>query len=67
LVSSNGATISNDDWRATQEAEIIATAAPRRMTAKRHVATLVPGAYTAIVRGKDDSVGVALVEGYTLP
>jgi hypothetical protein len=31
------------------------------------VAALVPGAYTAIVRGKDDSVGVALVEGYTLP
>lgn len=30
------------------------------------VATLVPGAYTAVVRGKDDTIGVALVEGYNL-
>jgi hypothetical protein len=29
-------------------------------------ATLVPGAYTAIVRGKDGSTGVALVEVYDL-
>ena len=68
LVDSNGATISNDNWRATQEAEIIGTTVPP--TSDREsaiVATLVPGAYTAVVRGKDDTTGVALVEGYNLP
>jgi hypothetical protein len=30
------------------------------------VADLPPGAYTAIVRGKDDTTGVALVELYSL-
>src|SRR6202030_3441151 len=30
------------------------------------VATLQPGAYTAVVRGVDDSSGVALVEAYDL-
>ena len=67
LVDSNGARISNDNWRATQEAEITATTIPP--TNEREaaiVATLVPGAYTAVVRGKDDTVGVALVEGYNL-
>jgi hypothetical protein len=31
------------------------------------VATLVPGNYTAVVRGNDDTVGLALLEGYILP
>ena len=30
------------------------------------IATLAPGSYTAIVRGKNDSTGVALVEIYNL-
>ena len=30
------------------------------------VETLAPGAYTAIVRGKNDTTGVALVEAYHL-
>jgi hypothetical protein len=30
------------------------------------VATLAPGNYTAIVRGKNDTIGVALVEVYDL-
>ena len=67
LVDSNGAIISNDNWRATQEAEIIATTVPPRSDNEAAiVATLVPGAYTAIVRGEDDTIGVALVEGYNL-
>ena len=67
LVNSNGATISNDDWRETQEAEIVATTVPPTNDREAAiVATLVPGAYTAIVRGKDDTTGVALVEGYNL-
>lgn len=67
LVDGNGATISNGDWRETQESEIIATTVPPTNDNEAAiVATLVPGAYTAIVRGKEDTVGVALVEGYNL-
>ena len=58
---------SNDDWRSTQEQQIIATGVP---PADDHesaiVATLPPGNYTAIVRGKNDTTGVALVEAYGL-
>jgi hypothetical protein len=67
LVDSNGSRISNDDWRATQEAEIIATTVPPTHDQEAAiVATLVPGAYTAIVRGKDDTTGIAVVEAYNL-
>ena len=67
LVDGQGNTISNDNWRATQEAEIIATTVPPANDREAAiVATLVPGAYTAIVRGKDNTIGVALVEGYNL-
>ena len=39
----------------------------RRTTAKAAIlATLAPGAYTAILSGKDDATGVALVEAYAL-
>ena len=30
------------------------------------LATLVPGSYTAIVRGKNDTTGIGLVEAYNL-
>ena len=67
LVDSNGSTISNDDWRTSQEAEIVATTIPPADEKESAiVATLVPGAYTAIVRGKDNTTGIALVEGYNL-
>ncbi len=67
LVDSQGNILSNDDWRSTQEAEIIATTVPPTNEKEAAiVATLVPGNYTAIVRGKDGTTGIALVEGYTL-
>ena len=67
LVDGQGNTITNDDWRETQEAEIIGTTVPPTNDNEAAiVATLVPGNYTAVVRGKDDTVGVALVEGYNL-
>jgi hypothetical protein len=56
----------NDDWR-TNEAEIKATTIPPpddRESAL--IADLAPGTYTAIVRGKNDSTGVGLVEFYNL-
>jgi len=57
----------NDDWRSTQEQEIIATGVPPTDNRESAiVATLNPGAYTGIVRGKNDTTGVALVEAYGL-
>jgi hypothetical protein len=57
----------NDNWRTNQEQEIIATGlAPNDERDAAIVAMLLPTAYTAIVRGKDGSVGVALVEFYKL-
>jgi hypothetical protein len=60
-------TIINDNWRDTQEAEIIATGlAPNNDSDSAIVVTLPPGNYTAIVRGKNNTSGVALVEVYDL-
>jgi uncharacterized delta-60 repeat protein len=67
LHDSNGAVIRNDDWRNTQESDIAATTIPPADNHESAVlATLAPGNYTAIVRGKDNTVGVALVEIYML-
>jgi hypothetical protein len=61
------ATIMNDNWRQTQETEILATGiAPTNDFEPAIDATLAPGAYTAIVRGNGNSSGVALVEVYDL-
>jgi len=61
------ATIINDNWRDTQEAEIQATGIPPINDLESAiVATLEPGNYTGIVRGKNDTSGVALIEIYDL-
>ena len=58
---------SNDNWRTTQEAEINATTiAPTDDLEAALVTTLGPGGYTVIVRGVNDTTGVALVEVYAL-
>jgi uncharacterized repeat protein (TIGR01451 family) len=60
-------TIINDNWRDTQEAEVIATGlAPTNNLESAIVATLNPGAYTAILKGKNNTSGVALIEAYDL-
>jgi FG-GAP-like repeat/Bacterial Ig domain/FG-GAP repeat len=65
--NSNGATINNDDWRTTQESAIAATTiAPSDDRESAVLATLAPGPYTAIVRGRNNSTGIALVEVYLL-
>ncbi len=68
LHAGNGATIAtNDDWKETQQAEIEATGiAPTNDLESAIVRTLDPGAYTAIVRGKNNATGVGLVEAYDL-
>ncbi len=58
---------SNDDWRSLQEQQIIDTTVPPLDDRESAIlATLDPGNYTAIVRGKDNATGVALVEVYAL-
>ena len=60
-------TIINNNWRDTQEAEIIATGIPPTNNLESAiVVTLAPGAYTAIVKGNNNTSGVALVEVYDL-
>ncbi len=62
-------TIINDNWRddPIQEAEILASGlAPSRDLDSAIVATLNPGSYTAVVRGKNNSSGVGLIEVYDL-
>ncbi len=60
-----GNVTSNDDWQATQAAEISeAGLAPNDSRESAIFATLAPGGYTAIVRGKANTIGVGLVEVY---
>jgi hypothetical protein len=59
--------VTNNNWRDTQEAEIQATGIPPTNNLESAiVATLFPGAYTAIVRGNGNTAGIALVEVYDL-
>jgi hypothetical protein len=69
LHDGNGALIqSNDNWKDTQQSEIEATSLqPQDDLESAMFATLAPGAYTAIVAGKNGLTGVALVEVYRLP
>ncbi|MFL6589873.1 MAG: DUF1800 family protein [Chthoniobacterales bacterium] len=64
----NGALIkANDNWRTDQQAEIAAsTIAPTDDKEPAVVATLVPGNYTTIVSGVNNTTGIALVEMYDL-
>ena len=68
LRTSTGALItSNDDWRSTQEVEIIASQlAPTNNLESALIATLQPGSYTAVVQGKNGATGAGLVEVYDL-
>lgn len=61
LHDANGASITNDNWRETQEADVTATTIPPSSEKESSiVATLVPGNYTAVVRGKNNTTGVRL-------
>ena len=69
LHDSNGAMIqSNDNWKDDQQTQIEATGLqPTNDFESAVLATLPPGAYTAIVAGSGGVTGVALVEVYRLP
>jgi hypothetical protein len=70
LRDGNGALLrSNDNWRSDQEAEIVATTIPPSNDLESAlVATLPAGGafYTAVVRGVNNSTGVAVIEVYAL-
>jgi hypothetical protein len=59
--------INNNNWRDSQEAEIIATGLPPNNDLESAiVASLDPGNYTAILAGINETTGVGLVEVYDL-
>jgi hypothetical protein len=67
---------SNDNWRSTQIGGLITSGqnidiqasalAPVNDAEAALIATLSPGAYTAVVHGVNNGTGVAVVEGYDL-
>jgi hypothetical protein len=62
-------TITDDNWRddPVQEAAIIATGLPPTNDLESAIdATLNPGTYTAVARGKNNTLGIGLVEVYDL-
>ena len=70
LRDSAGALIaSNDNWRSTQETEIIATTIPPSNDLESAIVATLPAngsAYTAIVRGANNGTGIGVVEAYDL-
>ena len=65
--NNGGLLASNDNWRSDQEAAIIATGIPPSNDLESAIVALLPPAnYTAIVRGVNNTTGVALVEVYAL-
>jgi hypothetical protein len=57
----------NDDWQDTQKAAIEATTIPPNDPREAAILRqLTPGAYTAIVRGKNNTTGIGLIEAYQI-
>jgi phospholipase/lecithinase/hemolysin len=69
LYDQNGALLAfNDNWKLGQPQSVIATElAPGDDREAVIVAFAAPGNYTAVVRGKNNTTGVALVEAYRVP
>jgi hypothetical protein len=68
LRDATGALIAtNDNWRDNQEQAIAQSGlAPADDRDAAIFTTVIPAAYTAIVRGKERDTGTALVEAYDL-
>lgn len=63
----DGTVLTNNNWRDTQEQDIIATTIPPTNNLESAiVGNFDPGPYTAIVSGKNGGTGVGLVEVYDL-
>lgn len=60
--------LSNDNWKSDDKTAIEGTGIPP--TSDKEAAILVtldPGSYTAVIRGKNNTTGIALVEVYQMP
>ncbi len=68
LFNGQGARIAtNDNWQDSQKAEIEATTIPPPDPHEAAILrSLSPGNYTAIVRGKNNTTGVGLIEAYQI-
>jgi hypothetical protein len=70
LVDANGAQVAaNDNWRSDQEVDIIASGVPPTSDLESAIVATLSGngsSYTAIVRGANNSSGIAVVEAYVL-
>ena len=69
LYDASGPLVSNDNWKSTQQAEIEATTIPPPNDLEAAIVATLPAnnsAYTAIVRGANNTSGVGLVEVYDL-
>src|SRR2546423_857746 len=70
LVDSNGTTVAfNDNWRSNQEVDIIATGVPPANDLESAIVATLSGngsTYTAIVRGANNSTGIAVVEVFAI-
>lgn len=63
----DGVVTTNDNWKDTEQTQIAATGlAPTNDAEAAIVATLSPGAYTAVIKGQNATTGVGLVEVYDL-
>ena len=59
--------MANNNWNDEQQAQIAATTIPPSNDLESAIVeALKPGAYTALVRGVEDSTGIAVVEIYAL-
>ncbi len=67
LFRPDGTTVFNDNWGDSQSAELTTSGlAPTDPRESAVIASLEPGAYTAVIRGAGDTTGLALVEAYAL-
>ena len=58
----------NNDWKDSQELQIEAAGlAPSKPQESAILTSLLPGNFTAILRGKDGTIGNALIEVYNIP
>ena len=65
LHSANSLLFFNNDWKDSQQAEIEATGIPPTNDRESAIVkTLMPGSYTAILRGNGGGTGVSLIEIY---
>jgi hypothetical protein len=67
LHEANGTVIVNDNWRSSNEGEILQTGlAPSDNRESAIVASLPPGTHTAIIKGANNATGIGTIQIYDL-